>query len=51
LADLPNSRAAFAGKELRWKAGQYNRVIKQRRPDLTVSRWSSRQRTTVPSRT
>ena len=34
LATLPEPRRAFIGRQLRWKTGQYNRVVSTWRPDL-----------------
>jgi hypothetical protein len=34
LAALPDPRQAFTGRELRWKTGQYNRVVSAWRPEL-----------------
>lgn len=35
LADLSDPRHAFTGQQLRWKTGQYNRVVSAWQPNLT----------------
>ncbi|MFB9441552.1 DEAD/DEAH box helicase [Dactylosporangium vinaceum] len=35
LAALPDPRQAFTGRQLRWKTGQYSRVVNVWRPELT----------------